>query len=104
MSIFRLAILYLVIGIGILYVQLSNTPCRTPAVLDDGKGAVTAPIDLTRLGSDPDYQWKVGSDVVFWLPRMIHFVVLGDTTMKKFLNASDCVEVRPAVKAGEAAR
>lgn len=90
----RLVILYLVAGIGILYLQLANAKCTTPLVLDDGKGAVTAPIDLTRLGSDRDYQWRVGSDVVFWLPRLIHFVVLGGMPVKDFLYAADCAPVR----------
>ena len=49
---------------------------------------------LTRLGSDRDYQWRVGSDVVFWLPRLIHFVVLGGMPVKDFLYAADCAPVR----------
>lgn len=93
MSIIRLAILYLVMGAGIAYLQLGNTKCATPLVLDDGKGALTAPIDLARLGSDRDYQWRVGSAVVFWLPRLIHFVALGDMSVRSFLFAADCARV-----------
>jgi hypothetical protein len=99
MSILRLVIVYLLAGAGILYVQLTNTPCQRPLVLDNGQGAIAAPIDLTRLGTDPAYQWNVGLDVVFWLPRMLHFVVLGDVSMKNFLHARDCVEVRPGAAA-----
>ena len=95
MSIVRLAFLYLLAGIGILYVQLANTPCRTPLVLDDGKGSVSAPIDLTRLGIDRDYQWRIGADVVFWLPRFIRFVAFGDVTVKDFLFATDCAGPTP---------
>lgn len=96
MSIFRLAFLYVLAGIAILFVQLSNTPCAMPLVLDNGQQAVVAPIDLTRLGTDSAYQWQVGMDVLFWLPRMIDFVVMGDVSIKDFLFAKDCSVVRPA--------
>ena len=36
----------------------------------------------------------VGTDVVFWLPRLIHFVVLGGMPVKDFLYATDCAPVR----------
>ena len=99
MSIPRLVLLYLLVGAGILYLQLQNTPCRTPLVLDDGRGALSPPIDLARLGSDGGYQWQVASGVVFWLPRLLHFVVLGDMPMKSFFNATECAPVRPAAAA-----
>lgn len=86
----RLAFLYCVIGIGILLVQLSFTPCDRPLVLDDGTSALKGPIELSRLGKDSDYTKRVVKDVVFWGPRAFDFVVKGDVSVKNFLLANDC--------------
>ena len=100
MSITRLVMLYLLVGAGILYLQLQHTPCRSPLVLYDGRSALTPPIDLVRLGADGEYQWQVASGVVFWLPRLLHFVVLGGMPMKAVFNATDCAPAQPGATAG----
>ncbi|MCX5494555.1 hypothetical protein OSH11_07570 [Kaistia dalseonensis] len=89
-SLIRLAITYLAIGVIILLVQLANTPCASPLVLYDGQSATSGPIDLTRLGKDPNYAMRLGRDVAVWLPRLIDYVALGDISLKRFLLATDC--------------
>lgn len=90
MFIIRLAILYLVIGVAILLVQLSYTPCAKPVVLYDGQSSTSGPIDLNRLGHDSGYAMQLGKDVAFWLPRFVDLVVMGDTSVKDFLFAKQC--------------
>ena len=70
----RLAFLYLAIGVGILFVQFSNSPCRYPVVLDDGGPPIGPPLDIERIGTDRAYQWRLGKDVIFWLPRLVDLV------------------------------
>ncbi|WEK50693.1 MAG: hypothetical protein P0Y66_00870 [Candidatus Kaistia colombiensis] len=86
----RLALLYCVIGVGILLVQLTFTTCERPLVLDDGTSALKGPIELSRIGSDGDYTKRVAKDVVFWGPRAFDFVIKGDVSVKNFLLATDC--------------
>lgn len=86
----RLAFLYCVIGAGILFIQLSFTPCERPLVLDDGTGALKGPIEFSRIGSDTAYTTRLLKDVVFWGPRVIDFVIKGDVSVKNFLFAADC--------------
>lgn len=88
--IIRLAVIYLVIGAGILFAQLNNTPCQRPLVLDDGHSDIGPPIDFPRLGRDTDYAMRLGKQAVFWLPRFIDFVITGDMTVKNFIFATDC--------------
>ena len=89
----RLLILYIVIGAGVLFVQLSNTSCKAPLVLDDGRASLAAPLDMTRLTSDRDYMWQVGTAVIFWLPRLISYSINGDMPIKRFIFATDCKTV-----------
>jgi hypothetical protein len=86
----RWAITYLAVGVIVLLLQLANTPCAKPMVLDDGQSVTSAPIDLTRLGTDRAYAFRLGKDVVFWLPRLFHYVVMGDVSLKNFISATDC--------------
>lgn len=86
----RLALLYCLIGAGILFLQLSTTPCERPLVLDDGAGALKGPLEFGRLGHDSAYRSRVIKDVVFWGPRAVDFVFTGDVSVKNFLFATDC--------------
>jgi hypothetical protein len=86
----RLAFFYCVIGAGILFLQLSSTPCERPIVLDDGVSSLRGPIEYQRLGYDSAYRSRVLKDVVFWGPRAVDFVFTGDISVKNFLFATDC--------------
>ena len=86
----RLAFLYCLIGAGILFIQLSSTPCEHPLVLDDGVSSLKGPIEFGRLGNDGAYRSRVLKDVVFWGPRAVDFVFTGDVSVKNFLFATDC--------------
>ncbi|MCX5579931.1 hypothetical protein [Kaistia terrae] len=86
----RLAFLYCVIGVVILLAQLTFTTCERPLVIDDGTSSLKGPLELSRLGSDNDYRWRVMTDVVFWGPRAFDFVIKGDVSVKNFLFATDC--------------
>jgi hypothetical protein len=88
--IIRLAVLYLVAGVVLLLVQLSYTPCTRPLVLDDGQQTTSGPINLTRLGNDRSYAMSLGKDVVFWLPRFVDYVVMGNMSPRDFLFAKQC--------------
>ncbi|BCP55297.1 hypothetical protein K32_39140 [Kaistia sp. 32K] len=86
----RLALLYCLIGAGILFVQLGSTPCERPLVLDDGTSSLKGPIEFGRLGHDTAYTSRVFKDVVFWLPRLTDYILTGDISVKNFLFATDC--------------
>ncbi|MCX5477505.1 hypothetical protein OSH08_00720 [Kaistia geumhonensis] len=87
----RLAFLYCLFGAGILFVQINNTPCRAPVVLDDGASPpLGPPIDLIRLGADRDYAMRLGKAVVFWLPRLVDLVGIRGMPFPDYLFGSVC--------------
>lgn len=86
----RLAFLYLAVGVGIVYLQLGHSPCRVPAVLDDGGPPIGPPLDLVRIGMDRDYQWRLGKDVIFWLPRLVDLVGIRGMPFPDFLFGRVC--------------
>lgn len=87
----RLAFLYCLFGAGILFVQINNTPCRAPVVLDDGASPpLGPPIDLVRLGADRDYAMRLGKAVVFWLPRLVDLVGIRGMPFPDYLFGSVC--------------
>ncbi|MBZ9937312.1 hypothetical protein LB518_13490 [Mesorhizobium sp. BR1-1-16] len=98
MSLVRLVFLYCLFGVGILFVQLNNTPCSAPVVLDDGGPSFGPPVDLARLGSDRDYAWRFGKAVVFWLPRLVDLVGIRGMPFPDYLFGSVCrkAEAAPA--------
>ncbi len=89
-SLIRLAFLYCVFGIGILFVQFNNTPCSAPVVFDDGAAPLGPPIDMLRLGADEAYRWRIGKLVVFWLPRMVDLVGIRGMPFPDYLFGSQC--------------
>lgn len=96
----RLVFLYLVFGVGILFVQLNNTPCSAPAVLDDGGPPIGPPIDLDRLGTDRDYALRLGKSVVFWLPRLVDLVGIRGMPFPDYLFGTECRAPKGAPKPG----
>lgn len=87
----RLAFLYCLFGAGVLFVQINNTPCRAPVVLDDGASPpLGPPIDLVRLGADRDYAMRLGKAVVFWLPRLVDLVGIRGMPFPDYLFGSVC--------------
>ena len=97
-SLIRLAFLYCVFGVGILFVQFNNTPCSAPVVFDDGGPPIGPPIDLTRISTDSAYGWRVGRLVVFWLPRLVDLVGIRGMPFPDYLFGSQCRKV-PAMGA-----
>ncbi len=92
-SLIRLAFLYCVFGIGILFVQFNNTPCSAPVVFDDGGAPVGPPLDILRLSVDEGYRWRIGKLVVFWLPRMVDLVGIRGMPFPDYLFARQCRKV-----------
>jgi hypothetical protein len=87
----RLAFLYCLFGAGVLFVQINNTPCRAPVVLDDGASPpLGPPIDLVRLGADRDYAMRLGKAVVFWLPRLVDLVGIRGMPFPDYLFGTVC--------------
>lgn len=87
----RLAFLYCLFGAGVLFVQINNTPCRAPVVLDDGASPpLGPPIDLLRLGADRDYAMRLGKAVVFWLPRLVDLVGIRGMPFPDYLFGTVC--------------
>ena len=87
----RLAFLYCLFGAGVLFVQINNTPCRAPVVLDDGGSPpLGPPIDLVRLGADRDYAMRLGKAVVFWLPRLVDLVGIRGMPFPDYLFGTVC--------------
>ncbi|SHF50648.1 hypothetical protein SAMN02745157_2245 [Kaistia soli DSM 19436] len=100
MSLIRLAFLYCLFGVGILFVQMNNTPCSAPVVLDDGGPPFGPPVDLARLGSDRDYAWRYGKAVIFWLPRLVDLVGIRGMPFPDYLFGTECRKAEATPSAG----
>ncbi len=89
-SLIRLAFLYCLIGVGLLFVQFNNTPCSAPVVFDDGGPPIGPPINILRLSTDDAYAWRMGKLVVFWLPRLVDLVGIRGMPFPDYLFGRDC--------------
>ncbi len=89
-SLIRLAFLYCLIGVGLLFVQFNNTPCSAPVVFDDGGPPIGPPINVLRLSVDNAYAWRMGKLVVFWLPRLVDLVGIRGMPFPDYLFGRTC--------------
>ncbi len=89
-AILSLILLYLVIGVVVVGIQVSSSPCDTPVVLDPLHTNITTRLNGTLFGPDNEVRLRLGKDVVLWLPRLIEFVFRGDMPIDQFINATSC--------------
>ncbi len=89
-AILSLILLYGVIGVVIVGIQVSSSPCDRPLVLDADHTNITARLDGTLFGPDNDARVRLAKDVALWLPRMIEFMGQGEMPFANFVQASDC--------------
>lgn len=89
-AIFSLILLYLVIGVVIVGIQVTSSPCDTPVVLDPAHTNITARLDGTLFGPDNEVRLRLGKDVLLWLPRLIENVFQGDMPLDQYINATRC--------------
>lgn len=85
-----LIFLYLILGGVVVALQVENTPCQRPLVLDERHRDVTTGIGGTLLGNDNDVRFYLLQDVLLWAPRLVEHVVQGGMSVDDFIMASVC--------------
>lgn len=85
-----LIVLYVLLGVAVVAVQVSVSPCDRPAVLDPGHRAITTRLDGNLINGDSQTRLRLAQDVAMWGVRFVQMVVLGDTSIKNFVIAKEC--------------
>ncbi len=89
-TILSLILLYVVIGVVVVAIQVSSSPCDRPAVLDERHFNITAGLEGTVFGSDNNVRLYLAQDVALWLPRLIQNVFQGEMSFGDYISGTVC--------------
>ncbi len=85
-----LIVIYLFVGVVVVGIQVSSSPCNAPVVLDAGHTNILARLDGTLFGPDNQVRVLLAKDVALWLPRVFELVFRGGMPLENFINATNC--------------
>ena len=84
MTIVRLVVLYLALGGLVSAVQWGSSPCHAP---DSPPLAISTRADPANPAIRHAYYLK---NVAFWLPNLVHYVILGKMPVGEFFMPTQC--------------
>lgn len=90
--ILSLILLYLVLGVVVVGVQVSSSPCDRPLVMDERHRNISSRLEGTLFGDDDAVRGYLGQDVLLWAPRLVQYVIEGGMSFDDFLTARQCRE------------